>query len=492
MNPEIINEGHLQDGLVSLCESELHEFQLVEGLQDEEKFFYIRGKFATIEQINNNKRIYPRALWEREVAKYQTQIENGTINTLMEWEHPKGRLTVDPKNAVAKITKLWIEGDYVMGEAVIFDTPQAETIKSMIRHGVKISVSSRASGNVGPDRVVKEFNLITFDIVTNPSDQSATMSGVFESEEDEAIHTTENLEDNEMADKALMENLVGILRSKNVEIQDLNEEIELLRDQIRNFELGVGRTDAPYGNDGARGFRPEDDEYDRYAEERREYTLRDVLRGYRDIGDYRHQDVNATVVDNDPSGYYASGEEEAPRVLDLLRNAGRDDFVGSTLGADVQTDDKPGMAGEVKDTPAPAQTGREGERGVQVPVIGAPINESKASIKNEVSRLSSVFGVKPKLISMDKNEAYYQITASEYKKIIDEFEDQDEDPEAFNLMGLYPSSKSKSIEFTTEDEDSITFGISAVNESIESAESMNESTEAPKGNRFLQVPAHMI
>lgn len=375
MNPEIINED--QNNLSALCESELHEFQLVEGMQDEEKFFYIRGKFATIEQINNNKRIYPRALWEREVAKYQTQIENGTINTLMEWEHPKGRLTVDPKNAVAKITKLWIEGDYVMGEAVIFDTPQAETIKSMIRHGVKISVSSRASGNVGADRVVKEFNLITFDIVTNPSDQSATMSGVFESEEDEAIHTTENLEDNEMADKALMENLVGILRSKNVEIQDLNEEIEILRDTIRQFELGVGHTDAPYGNDGARGFRPEDDEYDRYAEERAEYTLRDVLRGYEDIGGHRHQDVSSTVVDNDPSGYYASGETESPRIIDLLANNGRDDFVGSVLDADVQTNDNPGMAGEVKDTPAKAQTGREGERGVQVPVIGAAINESE-------------------------------------------------------------------------------------------------------------------
>ena len=58
-SPEIINEDH---NLSALCESELHEFQLVEGIQDEEKFFYIRGKFATIEQINNNKRIYPRAL----------------------------------------------------------------------------------------------------------------------------------------------------------------------------------------------------------------------------------------------------------------------------------------------------------------------------------------------------------------------------------------------------------------------------------------------
>lgn len=489
MNPEIINED--QNALNALCESELHEFQLVEGIQDEEKFFYIRGKFATIEQINNNKRIYPRALWEREVAKYQTQIENGTINTLMEWEHPKGRLTVDPKNAVAKITKLWIEGDYVMGEAVIFDTPQAETIKSMIRHGVKISVSSRASGNVGPDRVVKEFNLITFDIVTNPSDQSATMSGVFESEEDEAIHTTENLEDNEMADKALMENLVGILRSKNVEIQDLNEEIEILRDTIRQFELGVGHTDAPYGNDGARGFRPEDDEYDRYAEERAEYTLRDVLRGYEDIGGHRHQDVSSTVVDNDPSGYYASGEKESPRIIDLLANNGRDDFVGSVLDADVQTNDNPGMADEVKDTPAKAQTGREGERGVQVPVIGAAINESKSSIKNEVFRLSKVFGVKPKLITMSSDEAYYQITEAEYKKIISEFEDQDEDPEAFELMGLYPSSKTKSIEFSTEDGDSITFGTKAVNESTEADTEMNES-EAPKVNRFLKVPSYMI
>lgn len=391
MNPEIINED--QNELNALCESELHEFQLVEGIQDEEKFFYIRGKFATIEQINNNKRIYPRALWEREVAKYQTQIENGTINTLMEWEHPKGRLTVDPKNAVAKITKLWIEGDYVMGEAVIFDTPQAETIKSMIRHGVKISVSSRASGSVGADRVVNNFNLITFDIVTNPSDQSATMSGVFESEdpedlpireEDEAIHTTENLEDNEMADKALMENLVGILRSKNVEIQDLNEEIEILRDTIRQFELGVGHTDAPYGNDGARGFRPEYDEYNRYAEEEAEYTLRDVLRGYQyqDVGGHRHQDVNSTVVDNDPSGYYASGETESPRIMDLLANSGRDDFVGSVLDADVQTNDKPGMAGEVKDVPAPAQTGVEAEKTPKGPAdAGKAINESEETPK---------------------------------------------------------------------------------------------------------------
>lgn len=340
---------------IALFESELHEFALVEGMQDNEKHFYIRGKFATIGQINNNKRIYPRNLWEREVAKYQTQIENGTVNTLMEWEHPRGRLTVEPKNAIAKITKLWIEGDYVMGESVIFDTPQAETIKSMIKHGVKISVSSRASGRVGPGGVVQDFNLITFDIVTNPSDQSATMSGVLESEE-----TVQESRGEEMADEALMENLVGILRSKNVEIKDLNEEIEILRNQVRDLQLGVGNTDMPYGDDYNRGQRPVDDEEDRYHTEMEDFLAR--LDALALADDHRHQDVNSTIHDNDPSGYCASGEELRSEIMELFTKYNRSDAVGRELGYDVTgDDDKYGLSSRVSSNPRFAQTGKDGE-----------------------------------------------------------------------------------------------------------------------------------
>ena len=114
------------------------EMSLIEGFEpqgEKDKHFYIRGKFATIETVNNNGRIYPRDLWEREVARYQEEIKNGTINTLMEWNHPKDRLEVDPGKAIAKITKLWIEGNFVMGEAIIFDVPMAETLKSLIKYG---------------------------------------------------------------------------------------------------------------------------------------------------------------------------------------------------------------------------------------------------------------------------------------------------------------------------------------------------------------------
>lgn len=356
---------------IALFESELHEFALVEGIHDGEKHFYIRGKFATIERLNNNRRVYPRALWEREVAKYQSEIENGTINTLMEWEHPKGRLTVDPKNAVAKITKLWIEGDYVMGEAVIFDTPQSETLKSMIRHGVKISVSSRASGNVGAGGIVKEFNLITFDIVTNPSDQSATMSGVLESEE--FID-----EETKMADEALMENLVGILRSKNVEIQDLNEEIDILRGQLQALTIGVGDTDRPYRDEGARGQKPVDDVPNRYTEEDAEFTMRRHGVPTDEDRFHRHQDVSSTLRDTDPSGRYKSGEDEEPVIPTFFGVVNRAEFVGTTLDRDLAGDEElNGYSGFIGSEPKFADYGKMHESIADVEVTETKkLNES--------------------------------------------------------------------------------------------------------------------
>lgn len=154
-----------------------------ESTGKKEKTYKISGIFSTIGEKNRNGRTYPRNLWESNVKKYQTQIENGTINTLMEYEHPP-RSEVDPMKAVSKITKLWIEGKYVMGEAIILNNDSNEKacqLKSLIDNGVKISVSSRGVGNVGKDGIVEDFELITYDVVPNPSDFNATMNGICES-----------------------------------------------------------------------------------------------------------------------------------------------------------------------------------------------------------------------------------------------------------------------------------------------------------------------
>lgn len=143
-----------------------------------EKRYKIKGIFSTIGQKNRNGRIYPMSLWETQINKYQSNIKTGSINCLMEYQHP-ARTNVDPMRAVAKIDKLYIKDNYVMGEAILLNNPEANQLKSLIDCGIKISVSSRGVGSV-KNGIVESFNLITYDIVPDPSDYNATMNGLVE------------------------------------------------------------------------------------------------------------------------------------------------------------------------------------------------------------------------------------------------------------------------------------------------------------------------
>lgn len=155
---------------------------LVESLTESDssgkKKYKIKGVFSTIGEKNRNGRTYPRQIWETEVRNYQATIESGSINTLMEYEHP-ARTEVNPMEAVAKITSLKTEGNYVIGEAVLLDNPKANQIKSLIDNDVKISVSSRGVGSV-KNGLVESYKLITYDIVPVPSDYNSTMNGLVE------------------------------------------------------------------------------------------------------------------------------------------------------------------------------------------------------------------------------------------------------------------------------------------------------------------------
>ena len=162
----------------SKSELEVSE-QVNEATGNTEKKYKIKGIFSTIGEKNRNGRIYPKQLWESEISSYQDNFTNGSINTLMEWEHPS-RTNVDPMQAVAKIESLKIEGNYVIGEAVLLNNEKAQQLKSLIDNGIKISVSSRGVGNVR-NGIVENFKLITYDLVSDPSDYNATMNGVCES-----------------------------------------------------------------------------------------------------------------------------------------------------------------------------------------------------------------------------------------------------------------------------------------------------------------------
>jgi hypothetical protein len=196
---------------------------LNEATGQKEKTYKLKGIFSTIGEKNRNGRVYPRELWEREVKAYQTEIESGSINTLMEFEHPP-RTEVDMMQAVAKINRLYIKGNFVMGEAVILNNEKSKQLKCLIDNGVKISVSSRGVGTV-ENGVVTDFKLITYDIVPNPSDFNATMNGICESHEN-GIHEMYQLNE-------------GILQGKTFGIDKAGNIIPQLTESVSKEELKV-------------------------------------------------------------------------------------------------------------------------------------------------------------------------------------------------------------------------------------------------------------
>ena len=225
--------------------SVVKEEEINEATGKSEKKYKIRGIFSTIGEKNRNGRTYPRPLWERNVAEYQNEIKSGSINTLMEYEHP-ARTEVDPMKAVSKITKLWIEGQYVMGEAVLLDNPQANQLKSLVDNDVKISVSSRGVGSV-KNGIVESFKLITYDVVPNPSDYNATMNGMCEAhrlcegivqdktyEIDKFGNIIEKLKEPEISDVNIQEQIENSLKSfKDSLKEDLKNSLNEIKESLK-------------------------------------------------------------------------------------------------------------------------------------------------------------------------------------------------------------------------------------------------------------------
>lgn len=144
------------------------------------KKYVIKGIFSSPGVKNKNGRVYPKDIWEKEVKKYQDIIKSGSSNSLLELDHPP-RTNVDMMEAVAKMRKLWIDGEYVMGEAVLLDNQKANQLKTLIDNGITMAVSSRGVGKVN-NSLVEDFKLITFDIIPNQaqSDHNAQMMGIVE------------------------------------------------------------------------------------------------------------------------------------------------------------------------------------------------------------------------------------------------------------------------------------------------------------------------
>jgi hypothetical protein len=146
----------------------------------EGKKLYMKGIFIQGGVKNANQRVYPISEITKAVTQITDQIKNGH-SVLGEVDHPDD-LKINLDRVSHMITDMWMDGPCGYGKLKILPTPMGELVKAMITSGVKLGVSSRGSGEVNESTGhVSGFDIITVDIVAQPSAPNAYPKAIYES-----------------------------------------------------------------------------------------------------------------------------------------------------------------------------------------------------------------------------------------------------------------------------------------------------------------------
>jgi len=145
----------------------------------DKKNLYMKGIFIQGGVKNANERVYPVPEIESAVGTLNEQITNG-YSVLGEVDHPDD-LKINLDRVSHMITSMWMDGANGFGKLKILPTPMGELVKTMLQSGVKLGVSSRGSGNVNDyDGKVSDFEIVTVDIVAQPSAPNAYPKAIYE------------------------------------------------------------------------------------------------------------------------------------------------------------------------------------------------------------------------------------------------------------------------------------------------------------------------
>ena len=163
----------------------LIETNLFEGKVNEDSSgrTVVKGVLQRAGAENQNGRVYPREILEREVKKYETLIKER--RALGELDHPDSSV-INLKNVSHNIREVHWEGDDVVGTVEILPTPSGNILKELLRAGILLGISSRGMGSTKPMEgnkllVGEDFELIGWDFVSNPSTHGAFMTPMNES-----------------------------------------------------------------------------------------------------------------------------------------------------------------------------------------------------------------------------------------------------------------------------------------------------------------------
>ena len=168
--------------------------QLAEISIKENKPLMVKGVIQRAEAKNQNGRIYPKEILEREIQNYI----NGPVKekrALGELDHPESSV-INLQNVSHNVTKIKMIGDDVYGEVEILPTPAGNILKALFASGITVGISSRGMGSVhegvdGTVEVQDDFELLCFDFVSTPSTHGAYMAPTGRALQEGKIHLPE-------------------------------------------------------------------------------------------------------------------------------------------------------------------------------------------------------------------------------------------------------------------------------------------------------------
>lgn len=143
---------------------------------EEGKPLILKGILQKANTLNQNGRVYPKDILEREIRNYEKLIrENRAFGELDHANEP----IVNMKNISHVIREIWMEGDVVYGKVEILPTPSGKIIEALISRKCKPGISSRALGSLQRENNVNvvqdDLQIICWDFVSEPSTPGAFM-----------------------------------------------------------------------------------------------------------------------------------------------------------------------------------------------------------------------------------------------------------------------------------------------------------------------------
>ena len=163
--------------IVDYLPFEVRPEQINESMKDNGGKLIVKGVLQRAEAKNQNGRIYPREILEREADKYTSDFIKQR-RAMGELDHPESSV-VNLQNVSHNVKEMHWEGDNLLGTVEVLGTPSGNILKELFKSGIKLGISSRGMGSVSESQgntvVEDDFQLICFDFVSEPSTPGAFM-----------------------------------------------------------------------------------------------------------------------------------------------------------------------------------------------------------------------------------------------------------------------------------------------------------------------------